>query len=179
MVTDVMRAVLGLLRDSLPPLLQPGQIGFRSPADADETCLLGLFPYRLVKDIRYQLSDSLRVDGGKEAPPLCACVHLMVTSYAGKKSGLEDDYKVLERVMQLWSDVCEVPFTGAMQPSVVPPPRLELLSHDEDTVSKIWQFSGTPYRLSLFYQCAPIALPSLRFKSVPRIGEARYEAAGV
>lgn len=174
MFSDITQTILSVLRAGLP--LQPGQIGLRSPADTDETCLLGVFPYSLVKDPRYQVTDSLRVDGGKELPPLCARVCFMVTSYIGKKSGLADDYKILERVMQLWGDVSELAFSGAMQPSVIPAPRIELLSPDVDSVNKIWQFSGVPYRLSLFYQCAPIAIPSQRFTAVPRIGTVDYEA---
>ncbi len=177
MFSDVTQAIIGALRDALP--LQPGQIGLRSPADTDETCLLGVFPYSLIKDPRYQLTDSLRVDGGKEAPPLCARMCFMVTSYIGKKSGLADDYKLLERVMQFWGDISELAFSGVMQPSVVPAPRIELLSPDEDTVNKVWQFSGVPYRLSLFYQCAPIAIPSLRFTAVPRVSTAGLEAKDI
>ncbi|MDR1735330.1 MAG: DUF4255 domain-containing protein [Oscillospiraceae bacterium] len=179
MLSDITQAILSALRAGLPPLLQPGQIGLRSPADMDETCLLGVFPYSLVKDARYQLTDALRVDGGKEAPPLCAEMRFMVTSYAGKKSGLADDYKVLERVMRLWTDIYVLPFSGAVQPAVIPAPRIELLSPDEDRVSKIWQFSGTAYRLSLFYRCAPIAVASQRFTPVARVGAAGLETRDI
>jgi hypothetical protein len=176
MISVVTDAIVNTLRTELPPLLQPGQIGLRSPSDMDEGCLLGVFPHSIIRDTRYQMSAPIRVDGGLQTPPLCAEIHFFVTSYIGRKTGLTDDYKILERVMQIWPDVSELSLANAFQPDTIPLPRIELLSPDADTVSKIWQFSNTSYRLSLFYKCAPVAIPSEKFKPVARVGAVDYFA---
>lgn len=176
MLSAVTEALLNVLRAGLPPLLNAGQIGLRSPADTAEGCLLGLFPYSTPKDTRYQMTGGMRVDGGVQLPPFCLEMHFFVTSYAGKKSGLADDYKILERVMQIWPDICELPYSSTLQPAYVPAPRIEFLSPDADAVSKIWQFPGEPYRLSLFYKCAPIAIPSGRHIPTTRVGAVDYTA---
>lgn len=178
MLSDVTDALINTLRAGMPPLLQPGQIGLRSPAETSEGCLLGLHPYSLHKDTRFQMTGGLRVDGGIQSPPFCAELHFFVTSYAGKKSGLTEDYKILERVMQIWPDISELFISNALQPAYVPVPRIEFLSLDADAVSKIWNFSSEPYRLSLFYKCAPVVIPSLVHTPTARVGGVDYTAKG-
>jgi hypothetical protein len=120
------------------------------------------------------MNNNLRVDGGIQSPPLCMELCFMVTSYISKKSGLADDYKILERTAQIFGDTSELAYTSTLQPSVLPCPRIELLSLDVDTINKIWQFQGGAYILSLFYKCSPIAVPSLKFTPAARVGSVDY-----
>jgi hypothetical protein len=91
---------------------------------------------------------------------------------------LLDDYKLLERVAQLWHDHGELPLITPAQPSQAVAPRFELLSPDADEISKIWQFPSVPYALSLFYRLGPVAIPSgVEITRAP-VGDVDYKAGG-
>lgn len=175
MISTATDTLLNTIKSWMPPLLQPGQIGFCSPADAGDEYLLGLYIYSVLRDMRYQMTSPMRMDNNiSQSAPFCVEFCFMATSYAGKKSGLPDDYKVMERVLQLWPDLSVLSLTTALQPSYIPAPRIELLTVDPDMASKIWQFPGVPYRLSLFYKCSPVAIPSQKQTVTARIGSVDY-----
>jgi len=154
-------ALLGVLRKNIPPLTAENRICVCSPAEPPDDCALGLFPYRTGKDPRFQIGGNIAVDADiMRRPPLCTEMFFMVTAYAGKKAGLTEDLKLLERVLRVFHDKSEIQLKSALQPSHVPYPRAELLSPDNDEISKIWQFPNSPYRLSLFYRLAPVAIAS-------------------
>lgn len=177
MISAATDAILSALKNWMPPLLQAGQIGFCSPDSAGDSYLLGLYPYSVLRDMRYQMTSPMRIDGNiSQSAPLCVEFCFMVTSYAGKKSGLPDDFKLIERVLQLWPDSSALSLTTALQPSHIPAPRIELLTIDPDMASKIWQFPGVPYRLSLFYKCSPVAVPSQKQTVIARVGSVDYTA---
>lgn len=160
MISDAADAVVKVLKARMPPLLKPEQIGLCTP-DSTDKYALGVFAYAITRDPKAQMNGRIRVDASASVKaPLVAEVRLAITSYAGKKSGLADDYKLLERVMQLWHDYGELPVKNALQPSLVAAPRMRLLDLDADEISKIWQFPGTSYTLSLFYSLSPVAIPS-------------------
>lgn len=176
-LADTTAAILKALRQEMPPLINPEQIGFCSPADSGDSFLLGLFVYNIIRDNKFQMNRNIVIDSNiSQMPPVCLEISFMVTPYIGKKSGAADDYKLLDRVLQIWRDNAAITFESALQPQYVPLPRLELLSLDADTISKVWQFPGAPYRLSLFYKAAPIAIASTIQKVTPRVSEATLQA---
>lgn len=176
-VADVSAAILEVLKREMPPLIVPEQIGFCSPADAGDSFLLGLFLYNISRDNKFQMNKSITVDSGiSQMPPVCVEASFIVTPYIGRKSGLADDYKLLDRVLQIWHDNAAIPFQSPLQPQYVASPRVELLSPDADAVSKIWQFPGVPYRASLFYKAAPIAIASAKQAVTPRVRDAALRA---
>jgi hypothetical protein len=159
----------------MPPLLKPEQIGICSPADGGDKYLLGVFVYSVTRDSRAQMSGNIRVDASTSArAPLNVEMRVIITPYAGKKSGLADDYKLLERVMQIWHDHSKLAVTTSLQPSHIDAPRLEMLNPDADEISKIWQFQSVPYILSLFYKIAPVAIPSRTQMTSAPVGSADY-----
>jgi hypothetical protein len=174
-LSAVSDALLNSLRRELPPMITSGQIGLCSPADAGDSFLLGLFPFGVVKDPKYQMLGGIRIDSGvTQHAPLCAEMSVMVTSYVGKKSDLTNDYKLLERVMQIWHDNNEVQIVSPLQPQFVVFPRIELLSLDIDAVSKVWQFPNVPYRMTLFYKVSPVVITSAKQVLTPRVGGVDY-----
>ncbi|MDR2356328.1 MAG: DUF4255 domain-containing protein [Clostridiales Family XIII bacterium] len=170
-------AIIRVLKAEMPPLVKAEQIGLCSPADAGDRFLLGVFIHAAARDTRTQAMGNMRVDASTSVKgPLITELHLIVTSYAGKKSGLLDDYKILERVAQLWHDHSELPMNTQVQPSRVVTPKFELQNPDADEISKIWQFPGVPYSLSLFYRLAPVAIPSgVQITKAP-VGDVDYKA---
>lgn len=159
-MSSAVDAIINLLRAGMPPLLKPEQIGLCLPDNSDKY-LLGAFVYAVTRDPKTVSGGSVRVDSSMTAKnPLCAELRVVITSYVGKKSGLADDYKLLERVMQIWHDRSELPVDTPFQPSHIVRPRMELLNLDADEISKIWQFSSAPYTLSLFYKLAPVVITS-------------------
>ena len=170
-------AIIKVLKEEIPPLLKPEQIGLCSPDAATDKYQLGVFIYSATRDMRSQMTGNIRVDSSSSVKsPLNMELRLIVTSYAGRKSGLSDDYKVLERVLQLWYDHSELPLTTPVQPSHVAAPKFELLNPDADEISKIWQFPNVPYSLSLFYRLGPIAIQSgVKITTTP-VGDVDYKA---
>ena len=176
-VADVSEAILEVLRQGIPPLISREQIGLCSPGDPGDNFLLGLHVYSITRDNKFQMIRNLVVDSNtSRKPPLCVEISFVVTPYLSKKSGLSDDYKLLDRVLQIWHDNGAIPYESALQPGFVPLPRVELISLDPDTISKIWQFPNEPYRTSLFYKAAPVAIPATLELVTPRVREAVLEA---
>ena len=162
-IADASTAMLNLLKKEMPPMISPEQIGLCSPADAGDNFLLGLFIYGVARDNKFQMNKNITIDSNiSQMPPVCVEISFMITPYIGKKSGLAEDYKLLDRVLQLWHDNAAIPYNSQLQPLYVPAPRVELLSPDTDTINKIWQFPGIAYRTSLFYKVAPIAVASTK-----------------
>ena len=172
-VSDVSEAILEMLRQGIPPLIAREQIGLCSPGDPDDSFLLGLHVFSITRDEKYQMVKNMVIDSKtSQKPPLCVEISFVVTPYLSKKSGLTDDYKLLDRVLQIWHDNAAIPYQSPLQPEHVPLPRVELMSLDPDTISKIWQFPNEPYRTSLFYKAAPVAIPSTLEVVTTRVREA-------
>lgn len=177
-VADASSAILEVLKQEMPPLITAEQIGLCSPSDAADGFLLGLFIYNVTRDNKFQMNKNITIDSNvSQMPPVCVELSFMITPYIGKKSGLLDDYKLLDRVLQIWHDKAAIPFKSQLQPQFVSAPRVELLSPDSDAINKIWQFPGIAYRTSLFYKAAPIAIASTKQAVIPRVRDAELQAA--
>ncbi len=169
-------AILKTLKAEMPPLLTPEQIGLCAPGNAD-MFLLGVYVNTVGRDARAQMNGNIRIDASTAAKaPVNVELRVMVTSYAGEKHGLMDDYRLLERVMQIWHDHGRLPMTSPLQPSHVPSPQLELLSPGPEEITQLWHFPNVPYRLSLFYRVAPVAIPSRTILTRAPVGAVDYTA---
>lgn len=158
-------AVLSVLREQLQPLIPPEKIELRSPQNKGET-LLGVYLTDICKDKNFRISERIALDEKTLAPPpLCVSLTYMITSYIGQP----DDHMLLERVLQIWHDNVELKSLSRLQPEIVPNAKAELLELDADAKSKLWQFPGVPYYISLFYRVAPVVIESTKRIPVKRV----------
>ena len=169
-------AIIKSLKIQMPPLIKADQIGLCSPAEVHDKLLLGVYIYAVVRDINAYIAGNIRVDSSTAVkPPLNSEIRVMITSYAGRKSGLQADYKILERVMQIWHDRSELSMNTALQPALFKEPRMELLNLSSEDIGNIWNFE-TPYTLSLFYKAAPISIPSRTQITTEPVDNVDYKA---
>ena len=176
-IADASTAIVDVLKAKMPPLIASEQVGLCSPFEAGDSFLLGLFVYNITRDTKFQMNRGITIDSNVlQSPPICVELSFMITPYIGKKSELIDDYKLLDRVLQIWHDKASIPFISQLQPQFVVAPRVELLSLDMDAINKIWQFPGVPYRTSLFYKAAPIAIYSTKQTVISRVRDSALHA---
>jgi hypothetical protein len=176
-VSNAMEAVLSKLRHELATVLPPEQIGFCSPAEVEDNISLGLFLYGVERDGRANVESFMADANMRIGPPLPVALHLLITSYLGKRSGLIEDYRLLEMVMAALSDGAKLTVRSLLQPSRYELPSILLAAVEPDEMSKIWQFPNVPYRLSLCYVVRPVLVPSQLVASVSRVGATDFDTA--
>jgi hypothetical protein len=169
-VSNAMNAVLAKLRHDFAAVLQPDQIGFCSPAEVEDSINLGLFLYGIERDGMASTSSFMADANMRIGPPLPVALHLLITSYLGKRSGLVEDYRLLEMVMASLDDGAKLTMRSSLQPSRYELPSIILVAVEPDEMSKIWQFPNVPYRLSLCYTVRPVLVPSQIAAPVSRVG---------
>lgn len=174
-ISALSAALLEVLKQKMPPLLPPGQIGLAPPDAAQGQYMLGIHLFKISEDPGLRLTERVAVDSGAmRRPPMCLELSYMFTAYAGAKSTFIDDYKILERVMQIFYDSPLLEPLSPYQPQIVPRTKIELLPIGIDEISKIWQFSGADQRLSLYYRLSPVPLGSDIESRTARVGEADF-----
>lgn len=164
-------AVLSFLRERLTPLIPAERVVLCSPQDKGEA-LLGVYLADVCVDKRFRVDRRIAEDEKTFAPPpLCLSLTYMVTSYAGQP----DDHLLLEHVLQLWHDEPTLKPLSRLQPDTVPNTKAELAELDIDTKSKIWQFPGVPYYISLFYRVAPVVIESSKRIHIDRVKAPEFD----
>jgi hypothetical protein len=174
-ISMTMEAFINRLKISVPPLIPAEQVGLCTPADANENFMLGACIYSIGYDENLQITGGVRIDASTmQPPPFAVRMNVLVTSYIGKRSGLAEDYKLIERVMQAMGDDSKLPIMTLYQPGVAVAPRVSLVRTDSHEMSKIWQYPNDPYRLSLVYDIRPVVIPSTRFTHTEPVGDVDY-----
>jgi hypothetical protein len=171
-VSIAMEGLLSRLRSDLRSLHDSEHIGVCSPAEVPDQIHLGLYLCRICRDgiarsNRFMAGDNLLV-----GEPLPLSLEILITAYTGRRSGLVEDYRLLDLVLASLHDGARIDYKSELQPDTYPLPHIRLLDTDADQMSKIWQFPNVPYRLSLCYELRPVYVPSDIAVEVTRVKSA-------
>jgi hypothetical protein len=177
-IADLGQTLVDLLRGGLCPdiIKNEGQIGLCSPVDRGDYAL-GLHFYYLKEDrenMRMELmtlSDSVR-----QYPPMLLKVGLMITAYS--KAGLSDraldEYKIMGRALQVLFDHKQLTKNHLFGQLKFQEQDLsiEYMNLEFDEQVRIWSLFNEPYKLSAFYEIAPVVVPSERTVEQVRVTSA-------
>lgn len=167
-IADLGQSLLELLRSHLCPhiIKNETQIGLCSPVDRGDYTL-GLHFYYLKEDRENRRTDMITLsDAIRQYPPMLLKVGMMVTAYS--KATLSDraldEYKIMGRAIQVLFDhnlLSNDNLLGQLkvQEEAI---NIEYLNLEFDEQVRIWSLFNEPYKLSAFYEIAPIVVPSER-----------------
>lgn len=173
-IADVSEKITELLQQQLVPGLVSGadKIALCSPADkADVSLGIFLFDIRESEEIRR----SSMVSYGMNAiqyPPIYLNLFYMITAYASGdvKFKMSAEERLLGRVIQYFHDYPLIPIDKiAPEDMAGVDLRVEMLRLNAEQKSKIWNFPNTPYKASVFYKVAPVAIDSARVNDITRV----------
>lgn len=174
MIADVSEKMVELLQRELVPKHVSGKDGIAlcSPADkSDVTLGLFLFDIRESEEIR---RSSMVSDGMNKLqyPPIYLNLYYMITAYTTGDVRFRtiSEERILGKVIQYFHDypLISIDDIAPTDESGVDL-RIEMLRLNVEQKSKIWNFPNVPYRTSVFYKVAPIAISSARSKEVTRV----------
>jgi hypothetical protein len=172
-----MEGLLLRLRKDLVGLHGPEHIGICSPADVPDQIHLGLHLYQVRYDGMAQVGSFMKDERLLASAPLPLALDVLITAYTGRRSGLLEDYRLLDLVLASLHDGARIDYQSELQPSLQPLPHIHLLDVDPDQMSKLWQFPNVPYRLSLCYEMRPVYVPSNIAVVVARVKDTELRAS--
>jgi hypothetical protein len=176
-VSIAMEGLLLRLRTDLGVLHSPEHIDICSPAEVADQIHLGLYLYRVRRDGMAQASKFMADEKMLASAPLPLSLDVLITAYTGRRSGLAEDYRLLDLVLASLHDGARIDYRSEIQPDIHPLPHIHLVDADADQMSKIWQFPNVPYRLSLCYELRPVYVPSTIAVKITRVKGAEIHAS--
>lgn len=173
-IADASEAILRILKEALVPDVIPdlNGIGLCSPQDSGEYTL-GVFLYDIqesdeIRQFHMQDLDEKRQQG----PPVFLSLYYMITAYSQSdpKFRMIQEERILGRVIQSFHDA---PVLEAAEEEI----RLQLMKLSTEDKTKLWNFSGKPYTVSVFYKAAPVRLDSAAVREVSRVRRTDFNTA--
>ena len=176
-IADVGNTLISLLKETMipEPISEPELIGLASPADKGDLKLT-LYLYKVTESGEFRNSDVV-VDraGIARYSPMALNLHYLLTTHSNSEisSRAMDEQRILGRAMQVFYDnsIIRAPkLKGSLEESDEEI-RIVLENLPMDELSKIWSFSGIPYKPSIVYNVGPVYLDSTKVKSTKRVLE--------
>lgn len=169
-IADISERILKSLREKLVPQVIPDEhgIGLCSPADTGEYSL-GIYLYDIqesdeVRQLRMLDMDEKR----RKGPPACLSLYYMITAYSqsDQKFKMIQEERILGKVIQCFHDH---PFVLSSGEEI----RMQMLKVSTEDKTKLWNFNGKPFSISIFYKAAPVLLESEWIQEVNRVRETK------
>lgn len=177
-IADISKYLVGVLREKMCPELisVPSQIEIADPGEKDRDYILGLFLYNMEEEKEVFLPRFLETGrmAFHQAPKLYRLYYMVFinrVSQANYKS--VDVQKIIGRAAQVLGDRMQVQ-PNLLQPWLKMPEPPVMLSQNQvslETRFQIWQAVSQPYRLSLFYQAAPVLISSENIMDIVPVRE--------
>lgn len=166
-LAEVGRSLAGILRKGLVPELirGPEEILLCHPGDHGDAAL-GICLYDIGENREAAEPGMVLYGSELYQPPKYLDLYYMITAYADSelRYRAETEQRVLGRVMQIFYDI-PVLDADTLKPSGKEQVdgrdlRIQFLNLTSEEKRDIWNLSGTPYQLSLFYRITPVELVS-------------------
>ncbi|MGG1513797.1 DUF4255 domain-containing protein [Paenibacillus oryzisoli] len=183
-IADVSTSLIKLLRENMTPdpIPQPEMIGLASPVDKGDFYLsLFLFNVRESGANRQTHMVSRGTDQIQFPPMVVDLSYLLtVQSPAELQSRALDEHRILGRAMQVLYDNSilrgsQTVGTLAEQDEEV---RIVMEPFKGESLTNMWNFADTPYRLSVSYTVGPVYIDSTRIKTTKRVTETDFRVEG-
>ncbi len=173
-ISEVNEEIQKRLREVLVPdiVLSTEQVVLCSPASKGDASV-GIFLYDIQENSEIRRNYMMNTGPDRQQyPPLYLTLYYMVTAYcAGDiRYRTEQESKILGRVLQYFHDH---PVLKKGEPDV----RIMFQSVSTEDKIKLWNFPDIPYKVSLFYQIAPVTVASAYTKEVNRVKSAHVHVS--
>lgn len=172
-IAEVSQELVRSMQEALVPELVSGPEGIClcSPEEAQD-CSLGIFLYDIQENDEMRRFAMTDLDEGRQrGAPAVLSLYYMFTAYSNgdRKFGTVQEQRILGRVIQHFHD----------HPLIREQIQMQLLKLSTEDKTKMWNFSGKPYRMSLYYRASPAVLESGVIRNVTRVREVQIHAKGV
>ncbi|MGO4497469.1 DUF4255 domain-containing protein [Paenibacillus sp. 2RAB27] len=183
-IADVSASLVKLLRENMTPdpIPQPEMIGLASPVDKGDF-YLSLYLYN-VRESGNNRQTHMIARGTNEIqfPPMVVDLSYMVTvqSPAELSSRALDEHRILGRAMQVFYDhsILRGSMTVGTLAEQDEEVRIIMDPFKGESLMNMWNFSDTPYRLSVAYTVGPVHIDSTRIKTTKRVSETDFRIQG-
>ncbi|WP_268795579.1 DUF4255 domain-containing protein [Paenibacillus sp. Soil766] len=183
-IADVSASLIKLLRENMTPdpIPQPEMIGLASPVDKGDF-YLSLYLYN-VRESGNNRQTHMIARGTNEIqfPPMVVDLSYMVTvqSPAELSSRALDEHRILGRAMQVFYDhsILRGSMTVGTLAEQDEEVRINMDPFKGESLMNMWNFSDTPYRLSVAYTVGPVHIDSTRIRTTKRVSETDFRIQG-
>ncbi|CAN7737565.1 DUF4255 domain-containing protein [Paenibacillus sp. LjRoot153] len=183
-IADVSASLVKLLRENMTPdpIPQPEMIGLASPVDKGDF-YLSLYLYN-VRESGNNRQTHMIARGTNEIqfPPMVVDLSYLLTvqSPAELSSRALDEHRILGRAMQVFYDhsILRGSMTVGTLAEQDEEVRIVMEPFKGESLMNMWNFSDTPYRLSVAYTVGPVHIDSTRIKTTKRVSETDFRIQG-
>ncbi|CAN7250886.1 DUF4255 domain-containing protein [Paenibacillus sp. LjRoot56] len=183
-IADVSASLVKLLRENMTPdpIPQPEMIGLASPVDKGDF-YLSLYLYN-VRESGNNRQTHMIARGTNEIqfPPMVVDLSYLVTvqSPAELSSRALDEHRILGRAMQVFYDhsILRGSMTVGTLAEQDEEVRIIMDPFKGESLMNMWNFSDTPYRLSVAYTVGPVHIDSTRIRTTKRVSETDFRIQG-
>jgi len=177
-IADTSEKLIEMLQKELVPdiIQNENEIGLRSPEEHSDVSL-GLYLYDITESEEIKTRSTAVIKNERiMKPPVYLNLYYMITAYArgDNRYRLSQEEKILGRVIQTFLDYPLIVYDREGREIPLIQPRIIMQRLDSDERNKIWNFSNTSYRLSLFYKVSPVAIDSNIGSAFTRVREADF-----
>lgn len=180
-MADMSAYLLKILREHLCPEIfpSPTQIDLGNPADKEIGCVLGIYLYHMSEEKDAALPQYFQNGAAtfKQSPKSYRLSYMLfINSSSGIGTKEADVQKIMGRAAQVIQDNSYI-YPKTLQPwlkDTEPPVILSQAKISFEDKVRVWQAVEKPYRLSLFYDAAPILISSNIEKSFTRVSSASF-----
>ncbi|WNR44094.1 DUF4255 domain-containing protein [Paenibacillus roseipurpureus] len=183
-IADVSASLMKLLRENMTPdpIPQPEMIGLASPVDKGDF-YLSLYLYN-VRESGNNRQTHMIARGTNEIqfPPMVVDLSYLLTvqSPAELSSRALDEHRILGRAMQVIYDnsVLRGSMTVGSLAEQDEEVRIVMDPYKGESMMNMWNFSDTPYRLTVAYTVGPVHIDSTRIRTTKRVSETDFRIQG-
>lgn len=176
-ISSISKKIAELIQKELVPELIPSEeyIGFAGPNERD-SLMVGIFLYDIRESDEIKANQmTIRDLNTMRYPPVYLNLYYMITAYAEGDilfRALREEM-ILGRIIRAFHDnSIIVSEEGDI------PVKIELMKMNMEEKTKIWNFAGVPYKLSVFYKASPITIDSERIQKVTPVTSVDIRVVG-
>lgn len=176
-VAEVGEVLVRLLSENMVPdvILSPNNIGLCSPEEHGDLNL-GIFLFDIEESEEVVTQGMVNTGLRRQAyPSVFLDLYYMVTAYSDSdlKFRAREEQKILGKVIQVFRDY-SVLSEQMLGEGVSLPARIELQKLGQYEKNQMWNFSGIPYKVSLFYRVGPVEITSAKVKEIARVTDVSF-----
>ena len=171
-IADLSEEIVRTLKEELVPdvILDQNGIGLCSPSNTEEYSL-GIFLYDIQESDEIRQLHMLDINArSQQGPPAYLSLYYMITAYSqsDQKFQMIQEERILGRVIQHFHDN---PVLMVSDEEI----KIQMLHVSTEDKTKLWNFNGKPYTISIFYKAAPVMLESAMVRDVVRVRGAEID----
>lgn len=176
-ISSISKKIAELIQKELVPELIPSEeyIGFAGPNERD-SLMVGIFLYDIRESDEIKANQmTIRDLNTMRYPPVYLNLYYMITAYAEGDilfRALREEM-ILGRIIRAFHDNSII-----MSEEGDIPVKIELMKMNMEEKTKIWNFAGVPYKLSVFYKASPVTIDSERIQKVTPVTSVDIRVVG-